>query len=143
MYKDKHTKTLHKENEEIEITEERYKELTTSPLGVFVKEIKELPKKEEEPKFLTKEMNLPKQQEPPMYKEPEDLPKEPKEPPKEDDTTEQPTEEKPQIDDSKLDSIAFTKMKKEDLIKYAKEVMTIDLNMDMTKPEMIEILLKK
>lgn len=111
MYKDKNTKILHKADEEIEITEERYKELITSPLGVFVAEIKEEPPAQ-----------------PPADKNPEDPPKEP----------EEPTE--PPIDDGKIDSIAFTKMKKEDVVKYAKEVMNIELGMEMKKDEMIEIL---
>ncbi len=64
MYKDKHTKILHKENEEIEITEERYKELTASPLGVFVKEIKEEVKKE-----LPKDDELPKENTPIIQEE--------------------------------------------------------------------------
>ena len=44
--------------------------------------------------------------------------------------------------DGEIDSIAFTKMKKEEIVKYAKEVMDIELNMEMTKVEMIELLKK-
>ena len=44
--------------------------------------------------------------------------------------------------DGEIDSIAFKKMKKEELVKYAKEVMNIELSMDTTKAEMIELLEK-
>lgn len=40
-FRDKYTNLLHEIDETLEITEERFKELTTSPLGVFVEEIKE------------------------------------------------------------------------------------------------------
>ena len=48
----------------------------------------------------------------------------------------------PKENDGEIDSIAFTKMKKEEIVKYAKEVMDIELNMEMTKVEMIELLKK-
>lgn len=46
----------------------------------------------------------------------------------------------PEKNDGEIDSIAFTKMKKEEIVKYAKEVMNIELSMDTTKAEMIELL---
>ncbi|HHX11711.1 MAG TPA: hypothetical protein GX731_02735 [Clostridiales bacterium] len=41
-----------------------------------------------------------------------------------------------------IDSIAFAKMKKEEIVRYAKEVMNIELSMEMTKAQMIELLEK-
>lgn len=43
-------------------------------------------------------------------------------------------------DDGDIDTIAFTKMNKAEMVKYANEVKNIELNMDMTKAEMIELL---
>lgn len=40
-FKDKHTKALHIENTELTISKERYEELNSTSLGIFVKEIKE------------------------------------------------------------------------------------------------------
>ncbi|GEM_PF-1150076 len=110
-FRDKVTKSILKPGQIIEVTEERFGELTR-PFGIFVEEIQEELSKEKEP---------------------------PEEPPKEDEPTAS-TEEKLPMDDGKFDSVAFTKMKKEDIIKYAKDVMNIDFNMEMTKAEMIEIL---
>lgn len=44
--------------------------------------------------------------------------------------------------DGEIDSIAFAKMKKEEIVRYAKEVMNIELSMEMTKTQMIELLEK-
>lgn len=40
-FKDKYTKVLHKENTELTISKERYEELNSTSLGIFVKEIEE------------------------------------------------------------------------------------------------------
>lgn len=45
VYKDKHTKNLHKKDEIIEITAERFEEINSTSLGVFVEEILEEEKK--------------------------------------------------------------------------------------------------
>lgn len=45
QYIDKYTKTLHKTGETLEITKERFEEINSTSHGVFVKEIKEAPKK--------------------------------------------------------------------------------------------------
>lgn len=98
---------------EIEITEERFSELTTGPLGVFVEEIKDTP--------------------------PVDPPKDvvggndatsPVDPPK---------EGTPSVDHP---DVNYTKMTKAELVEYA-ESIEIELNMEMTKDEMIEILQQK
>ena len=43
-------------------------------------------------------------------------------------------------EDGEIDYIALEKMNKESIVKYAKEVKDIELNMNMTKAEMIELL---
>lgn len=40
-FKDKHTKDLHEVNEILTISKERFEEINSTALGVFVKEIKE------------------------------------------------------------------------------------------------------
>ena len=45
-FKDKNTKSIFKKGTELEVTEERFSELTAGPLGVFVEVIEE---KQEEP----------------------------------------------------------------------------------------------
>lgn len=40
-FRDKHTNDLHDKGHEIEITKERYEEINSTSLGVFVEEIKE------------------------------------------------------------------------------------------------------
>lgn len=42
------------------------------------------------------------------------------------------------LEDGAIDHIAFKKMNKESLVKYAKEVKNIELEMTMTRTEMIE-----
>lgn len=49
-YKDKHTKNLHKINEIIEMTAERFEEINSTSQGVFVEEIKEAKVEKQEPK---------------------------------------------------------------------------------------------
>lgn len=44
-------------------------------------------------------------------------------------------------EDGEIDYIAFEKMNKDSIVKYAKEVMDIDLDMKMTKKEMIKELI--
>lgn len=83
-FRDKDTKSILKPGQVIEVSEERFSELT-GPQGVFVEEIIE----------------------------------------------------EPQVDSSK-----FENMNKTEIIEYAKS-LDIELNMEMTKAEMIEILLKK
>lgn len=46
----------------------------------------------------------------------------------------------PKENDGEIDTISFVKMNKEEIVKYANEVMNIELNMNMTKAEMIELL---
>lgn len=48
----------------------------------------------------------------------------------------------PKENDGEIDAISFTKMNKEEIVKYAKEAMNIELNMNMTKAQMIELLEK-
>lgn len=79
---DKHNKTLHKKNEKLEISKERYEEINSTSFGVLVEEIK----------------------------------------------------------DGEIDDIALKKMNKESLVKYAKEVKGIELNMKMPRKEMEELL---
>lgn len=94
-YRDKYTRGLHKVNEELTITKERFEEINSTALGVFVEEIKE------------------------------ELPKEPQ-------------------NDSSLENkeIDFENMTKKELVEYAAS-KKIELDMDMTKKEMIDILLKR
>ncbi len=40
-FKDKYTKVIYQEGHEIEVTEERYKELTSAALGPFIEVIKQ------------------------------------------------------------------------------------------------------
>lgn len=47
-FRDKKTKDLHEINKTLEVSKERFSELTAGPLGVFVREIKE-PAKDKEP----------------------------------------------------------------------------------------------
>lgn len=46
----------------------------------------------------------------------------------------------PKENGGEIDTISFVKMNKEEIVKYAKEVKDIELNMNMTKAEMIELL---
>lgn len=88
---------------EIEITEERFSELTTGPLGVFVEEIKDTP---------------------------------PVDPPKDEVGGNDATSPVDHPD------VNYTKMTKAELVEYAKTI-EIELNMEMTKDKMIEILQQK
>ena len=78
---DKHNKTLHEKNENLEISKERYEEINSTSFGALVEEIK----------------------------------------------------------DGEIDDIALKKMNKESLVKYAKEVKGIKLNMKMSRKEMEEL----
>ncbi len=83
-FRDKDTKSILKSGQVIEVTEERFSELT-GPQGIFVEEIKE---------------------------------------------------------EHQVDSSKFENMNKTEIIEYAKG-LDVELNMEITKAEMIEILLKK
>lgn len=104
---------------EFEVTEERFSELTAGPRGIFVEEIKE--------------------------DTPVDSPKQPDNentPPEE---TSQGKEEKQGEDTSTTNvekDINLDKLNKSELVEYA-EGKGIELNMEMTKNIMIEILQKK
>lgn len=40
IYRDKHSRTLHKPGEELTISKERYEEINSTARGIFVEEIK-------------------------------------------------------------------------------------------------------
>lgn len=101
-FKDKITTDILSPGQIIEITEERFSELTAEPSGIFVKEIKEIPKSEEPPNQGDKESVEP----------PENY------------------------------ILDLEKMTKAEISEYASKG-GIELNMRMTKAEMIEFLLKK
>jgi LAS superfamily LD-carboxypeptidase LdcB len=99
---------------EIEVTEERFSELTAGPRGIFVEEIKE-----------DSSMDQPKESDQVDELHPTDL------------NTDEPEQ---QIEEVK--EINFESMTKKELVEYAKG-KSIESNMGSTKKEMIEILLKK
>lgn len=100
---------------EFEVTKERFGELT-GPRGIFVEKIEDEP-----PKEPTIDEELP-------------IDKALIEPPKE--------EEPPEVVPTKLETLDFEKLTKKELVEYAKE-QNIELNMEINKTKMIEILLKK
>lgn len=104
---------------EFEVTEERFSELTAGPRGVFVEEIKEGPPVDQS-----------KQSDNDNTPPDENLKGEEGEP-----GTEPPEENNDK-------DVNFDKLNKTEIVEYAKE-KGIELNMEMTKNEMIEILLKK
>ncbi|MDF2881680.1 MAG: hypothetical protein K0R54_2237 [Clostridiaceae bacterium] len=114
---DKYSMKSKPKGTEFEVTEERFSELTAGPRGIFVEEIKvETP------------VDPPKE---PSENQVPSADVNPAEPPKE---LEPPKEEVMEIN--------FDNMTKKELVEYAKE-KSIELNMEMTKKEMIEVLLKK
>lgn len=110
---DKYSMKSIPKGKEIEVTEERFSELTAGPRGVFVEKIQEDPP-EDPPKGL-EEKQVPTADVNPVEME---CPKE------------------------EVKETNFESMTKKELIEYAKE-KSIELNMEITKKEMIEILLKK
>lgn len=101
---------------EFEVTKERFSELTAGPRGIFVEEIKEKP---------------------------------PVDPPKQPDNENTPTDEysqgvqgEPGAEPPKDNDVNFEKLNKTEIVEYAKE-KGIEINMEMTRNKMIEILLKK
>lgn len=52
-FRDKHSKTIHKKGQEIEVTQERYEEINSAALGPFVEKITEA-KTDEQKKTATK-----------------------------------------------------------------------------------------
>lgn len=48
QYIDKNTRDLHKINDELTITKERYEEINSTAHGIFVEEIKQSPRKAKE-----------------------------------------------------------------------------------------------
>ncbi len=116
-YVDKYSMKSIPKGTEIGISKERFSELTAGPRGIFVEEIKEEPP-EEPPKELSENQV-----------------------PTADVNSVEPHEELgPQKEEVK--KINFEKMTKAELIEFAKE-NGIELSMEMTKVDMIEILLKK
>jgi LAS superfamily LD-carboxypeptidase LdcB len=111
---DKYSMKSIPKGKEIEVTEERFSELTAGPRGVFVEEIKEDPS-----------MNPQKQSSQVDELHPTDL---------NTDDLEQPIGE--------VKETNFESMTKKELVEYAKG-KSVELNMESTKKEMIEILLKK
>jgi len=102
---------------EFEVTEERFSELTAGPRGIFVEEIKEEIPVDPPEELVDNQLQT-------ADVNPVGQPKE-LEPPKEE-----------------VKEINFDIMTKKELVEFAKE-KSIELNMEMTKKEMIEILLKK
>ena len=49
QFQDRHTKDLHNVNEELTISQERFGEINSTVLGVFVEEVKQEPKEEKKP----------------------------------------------------------------------------------------------
>lgn len=113
-FKDKETKSILKPNIEINISEDRFSELTAGP--IFVEKIIETSNDN-----IIFGLDLSNNK---------------------DITTINGEVIESHENDGEIDSIAFTKMKKEEIVKFAKDVMGIELNMDMTKAEMIELLEK-
>lgn len=118
-FKDKDTKSVFNPGQIIEVTEERFSELNAGPFGIFVNEIKEDPP-----------VNQSKQSD-------NDNTISDKIPQGE---VDQPGAEPPEEDNDK--DVNFDKLNKTKIVEYAKEI-GIELNMELTKKEMIEILLKK
>ena len=112
-FRDKVTKEAIRVGREIEISQERFSELTTGPRGVFVEEIADI-SLENPPKDAGGNNNVA----PPA---------------------ESPKEEEPPAD---VHGVNFTKMTKAELVELAKSIQ-VELSMDMTKDKMIEILLQK
>lgn len=119
-FRDKTTKSVLKPGQIIEITEERFGELT-GPFDIFVEEIKEEPT-----------VNPPK--------DPDEKDNTPTvKPSNEEDPTVQTLNEHNNV----ISTVSiFEKMTKAEIVEYAAK-QEIQLNMEMTKTEMIEILLKK
>jgi len=139
-FRDKITKEAIKKGSEIEITDGRFSELIAGPHGVFVEEIKEPPKKEELPEdptgqLVENELLIDSQKNNAIIGV--DLSN------GKDMIVNNGEVVEPNEDDGKIDSIAFIKMKKEEIVKYAKEIINIELDMKMTKEDMIKLLLKK
>lgn len=103
---------------ELEVTEERFSELTAGPRGIFVEKMEEKPlvdtKKEPAGEdSITPYVESPKEEEPPVEH----------------------IEEAPTVPN-------FEYLNKTEIVEYAKK-LGIELNMKMNRAEMIEILLKK
>lgn len=118
-FRDKYTKNIYSVDEILNITEERFSELIAGPY-LFVEKIEECPSPGETGGDNTQSVDPPKDDE----QKPSD--------------SEQPKEDGlPLPDSSETKNLNLEKLTKPELVLYAKG-LNVELNMNMTKPEMID-----